>query len=326
MKVVLLDSQVISGYDYSIEKKIIEEAGHQFVMEKCQNEDDVVAKCSDADAILNIAVKMTKKSIEKLSRCQVMVRYGIGVDEFDVDAATEMGIKICNVSTYCISEVALHTTSLVLALSRQLKHFDKCVESGLWNKNLGMKMHRPNSQIVGLIGFGNIARMVAKNLSALGYSIVAYDPFVSDDLFNSNNVKKVSLDELYALANIISLHLPQTDKTYQMINKTSIAKMKDNVILVNASRGGLVNEEDLLESLNAGKIAACALDVMASEPMLDTDNALLKMNNVIITPHIAYNSVEASQELFSSVATTVIDIFNGKIPENVLNKKGLGLS
>lgn len=325
MKVVLLDSQVISGYNYAVERKIIEDAGFDFIMGTCKNEDEVIEKYRDADAILNIATKMTEKSISQLKNCKVMIRYGIGVNEFDMDAANKMGIRICNVTTYCISEVAIHATALALALTRQLKHFDKAVGRGVWNQDLGTKMRRPSAQTVGLVGFGNISKQIARNFQGLGYTVMAYDPYVPADVFTDSGVKQVDLDELYEGADIISFHLPETKETAGMINAETIGKMKDSVILINAARGGLINTADLIEALKNGKIGGAGLDTLEGEPMKDTSNPLLEMNNVILTPHIAYSSAEANQELFASVAQTAVDVLNGKNPANILNKKALNL-
>lgn len=325
MKVVLLDSQVISGYNYAIERKIVENAGFEFVMGTCKDEDEVVEKYRDADAILNIATKMTEKSISQLTNCQVMIRYGIGVNEFDMDAANKMGIRICNVTTYCISEVAIHATALALALSRQLKHFDQAVARGVWNQELGRKMRRPSAQTVGLVGFGNISRQIAKNFQGLGYSVVAYDPYVPLEVFKEKQVEQVDLETLYATADIISLHLPETKETAGMINAAAFNKMKDGVILINAARGGLIDTNDLVAALKAGKVGGAGLDTLSVEPMKDVDHPLLGMENVILTPHIAYNSAEANQELFASVAQTAVDVLNGENPANILNKKALNL-
>ncbi|MGL9747525.1 C-terminal binding protein [Enterococcus sp. DIV0170] len=325
MKVVLLDSQVISGYDYAIERKIVEDAGFEFVMGTCQSEDEVIEKYSDADAILNIATKMTEKSIGQLTNCKVMIRYGIGVNEFDMDAANKMGIRICNVTTYCISEVAIHSTALALALTRQLKHFDDAVGRGVWNQELGKKMRRPSAQTVGLVGFGNISRQISRNFQGLGYTVIAYDPYVSAEVFKENGVQQVELDALYAQSDILSLHLPETKDTAGMINAEAFKKMKDGIILINAARGGLIVTNDLIDALKSGKVGGAGLDTLAEEPMKDVSNPLVGMKNVILTPHIAYNSAEANQELFASVAQTAVDVLEGKNPPNILNKKALNL-
>ena len=221
--------------------------------------------------------------------------------------------------------MAIHATALALALTRQLKHFDKAVGRGVWNQDLGTKMRRPSAQTVGLVGFGNISKQIARNFQGLGYNVMAYDPYVPADVFTDGGVKQADLDELYEGADIISLHLPETKETAGMINAETIGKMKDSVILINAARGGLINTEDLIEALKNGKIGGAGLDTLEGEPMKDTSNPLLGMNNVILTPHIAYSSAEANQELFASVAQTAVDVLNGKNPANILNKKALNL-
>jgi len=323
MKVVLLDSQIIAGYPYTVEQKIIEAAGFEFVKLSCASEDEIIAQAKDADAILNIAQKMTEKSINALEKCQIMVRYGIGVDEFDIPAATKKGIKIANVTTYCLEEVALHAVSLILATTRQLKHFDKTVEAGKWNGDLGGSMRRPSTQTIGILGFGNIARRAARMLKGIGYQVAAYDPYVPEEVFKELDVQKMDLDEIIAKADIFTLHLPSTDETKGMFNKETFAKMKDNVVIVNASRGDLVNEADLVEALDSGKVFAFGSDVLEVEPMKDTNHPLLGRNNVILTPHIAYRTQEAAMELFAQVAETAVKTLQGEDLPNVLNKKDL---
>ena len=323
MKVVLLDSQIIAGYGYQIEQGIIEAAGHTFVKETCKSEDEVIEKCADADVILNITLRLGEKSISQLKNCKGMIRYGIGVDEFDIDAASKHGIKVCNVSKYCIEEVAMHAVSLLLACARQITHFDKCVRKGVWNGDLGYKMRRASTQTVGLVAFGQNAKEASKYLQAFGYSVVAYDPFVPEDVFKQHNVKKVDLDELYAVSDFISLHNPLTKETEHMICKESIAKMKDGVIIVNTARGPLIRDEDLIEALKSGKVAAAGLDVMYVEPMKDPENPYCKLDNVILTPHIAYRTAEAAVDLFRQVAETAVQLLAGETPYNVLNAKSL---
>jgi len=186
-------------------------------------------------------------------------------------------------------------------------------------------MRRPSAQTVGLVGFGNIARTVASNLKGIGFQLIGYDPYVPEEVFAECGVTKVTLEELYEKADALSLHLPQTDETFHMFNKDSFAKLKDGVVIVNASRGGLIKEMDLIEALDTGKVGAVGLDVMETEPMKDTDNPLVHMEQVILSPHIAYRSQEANQELFCQVAETAVSILRGETPPNVLNKKALGL-
>lgn len=323
MKVVLLDSHIIAGYGYQVEQGVIEGAGHEFVKLSCKSEDEVVSQAADADVILNIALRLGEKTISALKNCKGMIRYGIGVDEFDIPAASKRGIKICNVSRYCIEEVALHAVTLLLACARQITHFDRCVRDGIWGGDLGRKMHRPSTQTVGLVAFGQNAKEAAKYLKSFGYSIVAFDPYVGEEVFEEHGVKKVELDELYAVSDFISLHNPLTPESQHMINKSSIAKMKDGVVIINTARGPLICDEDLVEALKSGKVAAAGLDVMYTEPMKDPENPYCKLGNVILTPHIAYRTQEAAADLFRQVAETAVQLLNGETPYNVLNAKDL---
>jgi len=326
MKVVLLDSQVIAGYPFAIEQKIVEDAGFEFVKLSCTNEDEIIAQASDADAILNIAQKMTEKSINALKNCKIMVRYGIGVDEFDIPAATAKGIKIANVTTYCLEEVALHAVSLLLGVTRQLKHLDNAVKEGKWNTAPGGDMRRPSTQTVGILGFGNIAKRTARMLKGIGYNVAAYDPFVPADVFKAEGVTQMDLDTIIKEADIFTLHLPSTDETRGMFNKDTFAKMKDNAVIINCARGDLINEQDLCDALDSGKIFGAGLDVMTVEPMKDTNHPLLNRQNVIVTPHLAWKTKEAGLELFKLVAETAVKTLQGEDLPNVLNKKDLALA
>lgn len=319
MKIIVCDSHIISGHDFSVEREIIEKAGHELVLETCRNEDDIIEHCPDADVLLDIVLRIGERSIRSLRHCIGIVRYGIGVDEIDMDAATGYGIKVCNVSRYCMEEVALHVTALALACCRQLPRFDACVRGGMWNRDLGRAMARPSSQTVGILGFGNIGRAIAKNFLGLGFNVVACDPYLPDEVFSSMNVRRVDYDELYAVSDIIVPQLHLTAETENIINKDSIARMKDGVIIVNCSRGPLINEADFCEAVRSGKIAAAGIDVMREEPMFDPDHPYCSLPNVILTPHQAYNSVQSSYELFRQVAETAVALANGETPYNVLN-------
>ncbi len=325
MKAYIVDAQIFANYDCSIEKKVFDEAGIEFVIERCKNEEEIAERCADAEAILDIYTPMGPKSMDKLKNCKVLVRYGIGYDTFDVEAATQRGIKVCNIPHYCIPEVATHASALILATSRQLLNYTMTIRRGEWNAVKGLQMRRPSSQIVGLAGFGNIAREVAKRMQALEYQVVAYDPFLDNEMFKKAGVKRVELEELFKTADIISLHTPLTKETEHLVNKDTIAQMKDGVIIVNTARGPIVCQEDLLEALQSGKVAAAGLDVFETEPFKDKDHPFCRMDNVILSPHASFNSLEASAALSQQVAETAVAVLKGEVPYNVVNKKELGL-
>lgn len=328
MKIYAIDTHVFAkaGYDFSLYRKVIEAAGYEFIMETCQNEEEVVQKCADADAILNTYVKMTEKSMSQLKNCKVMVRTGVGYDSFDVDAATALGIKICNVPTYCTPEVATHTTSLLLAASRNLLLYTMNVRAGEFDQTDGKNfpvMRRPSACTVGLVGFGRISRLVAKQLKGIDYNVIAFDPYLDEGLFTEMGVKKVDLDELFATSDIICTLTPYTKETHHIIDAAAIAKMKDGVILVNTARGPLIDENALIDGLKSGKVAAAGLDVFETEPFDDPNHPLCRMDNVILTPHAAYRTAESSRELLRQAAQTAVDILQGKDVLNIVNKAAL---
>jgi len=327
MKVYLVENVLENRRDSSIERDIIEGAGHELVVSYCPHEDDVIKNCSDADAILNIYTQMGEKSMEALKNCKVMVRYGIGFDTFDVEAATKRGIRICNIPHYCIPEVATHTTALILAATRNLLYYTMKIRAGQYRNSDGeyFKMRRPSTQTVGIIGFGNIARTIAGQVKGVGYNVIAYDPYLDDEVFESAEVERVELDDIFSRADVISTNAPYTKETHHIINKDSIAKMKDGVVIVNTARGPLIEEAALVEGLESGKIGAAGIDVFEVEPFVPEDHPLFHMNNVILSPHAAYNSAEASVELQRQVAMVAVAVLGGETPNNIVNKRELGL-
>ena len=324
MKVVALDAKFKMRPDYiENQRKIFEGAGIEYVVCDCKTGEDIVAAAKDADGIVNVMIKMDADTVRQLEKCKVVVRCGIGYDVIDVDACTKKGIAACNVSDYCFPEVATHAMAMLLSLYRKLDHYTACVKKGVWNKEKGFTPHRLDQVTLGIVSFGNISKQLSQYAKAFGMKMISYDPYVPDSVFAQYGVEKVDFDELLARSDMISLHAPLTPETKGMINKESIAKMKDGVIIVNNARGPLVVEEDLAEALKSGKVVGAGLDVFAQEP-INPDNPLLGLDNVILTPHAAYDSVEASWDLFEKVALTILKVLGGEYPNNVLNRKALG--
>ena len=319
-KVVLVDSTKNDGFEefYTVQREILEKNGIDFVLEDCKNEDDVIAKCKDADALLVVSLQITPKAIEALDNCKVMVRYGIGYDAIDVEAATKKGIMVCNIPDYCIEEVATHTIALMLAAIRKICFYNNQLIDGKWLVNSGYSIRRLSTMTLGLVGFGHIARQTAKYAQAFGMTIYAYDPFVTEEQMAALNVKKMDLDELCRNSDVVSVHVPLNEQTRHIINKDNIAIMKDGVILINTSRGPQVCEEDLIAAVKSGKVKAAGLDVCESEPISIPHHPLFETGNIIVTPHAAYYSEEASVDLWSKAAQTVANVLNGEIPHNIV--------
>ncbi|NLW78776.1 MAG: C-terminal binding protein [Ruminococcaceae bacterium] len=327
MKAYMVDAHMMKSYDFSVEKGIMEPAGVEYLMSDCQSEDDIIAKCADADALTVVYCHVGEKTMKALKNLKVIVRYGIGYDNFDVDAATAAGVKVCNIPHYSVPEVATHTTAMILASTRHLPFYDRSVHAAQWrsDKFAQLETRRPDSQWVGLVGFGEIGRAVAGQLLAIGYHVMAYDPYLEDAAFEKRGVKRVQLDELLAKSDIISAHTPLNAETRHLLNAAAFAAMKDGVVVVNTARGGVVEEPALVAAVKSGKVAAAALDVMENEPMTNPDNPILALENVILTPHVAYRSRESTHALQLGVAEAVVQVLGGKVPGNVVNKAALGL-
>lgn len=323
-KFVILDSHELAGSDFNIEKNILEAQGIECIVAECKTAEEVVEIAKDADGVGLVYVDMNKDLMSKLENCKVIVRYGIGFDTIDVEAATERGIIVCNLPDYCQPDVATHTMALLLNISRKVSYLDRSCRKGNWAANDGYPINRISAMTLGLVGFGSIARLFVKYMSGFGMNIIAYDPFLPDSFFEELKVKRVTLDELYAEADAISIHTPLTPETKHLINKDTIAKMKDGVLIVNTARGPIINIYDLMEALESGKVKAAGLDVVEIEPIFDPESPVYKYDNLIINPHSAYNSVEASIEQHQKVAYSAIDVLVKNImPYNAVNKRQL---
>jgi len=306
------------------------ENGIDFTESMETNDDGIVELAKGAAVVMTCARPFPAALIERLDQTvKCIIKIAIGYDSVDVDAATQRGIMVCNVPDYGLQEVAVHTIALMLAAVRKVCLYSDRIRDGAW-KHVGYLTGYPSRRlstlILGLMGFGGIARLVGKYASGFDMKVIAYDPFVSDDVFAAHGVEKVEQDELFARADVISLHMPLFDSTAHIINKERIAKMKDGVILINTARGGLIRETDLLEALKTGKVRAAGLDVFESEPVSDPDYPLFHMDNVVVTPHIAYQTEESYQDLQRKAVEIAIAAAKGGVPYSTVNKKALGLA
>jgi D-3-phosphoglycerate dehydrogenase len=322
-KVVMANGAATAMQKFEIERRILDEAGLDFEVVFCENGQEIVEKCADADVIMTAQNKFPAEVIEKLDKCKAIIRTGVGVDVVDVDAATRKGIMVCNQPDYCIAEVSSHAFALMMDLVRQVSFGDASMRRGEWRAKNTYKIRRLSSMTLGVVSYGNMGKNLARYARAFDMEVVAYDPFVPAGVMSAAGIRKVELDELYAVSDVISLHSPLIPATERMINRDSIAKMKDGVIIINVSRGGLIDEADLVDAVKSGKVAAAGLDVFVGEPIKDPNHPLLNCPNIICTPHIAFDSAEASENLHESVATTAITLSKGQMPYNTVNKAAL---
>jgi D-3-phosphoglycerate dehydrogenase / 2-oxoglutarate reductase len=253
----------------------------------------------------------------KMPKCQIIARYGIGVDTINLTAATEAGIIVTNNPTYCVEEVAEHAMALILASARKIPFYDRQVREGEWSVPSGKPIFRLSGKTLGLVGFGNIARQVATRAAAFGMRVVFSDPFVAAGRHGVPG-EKIEFDALLRDADIISVHPPLTPQTRGIIGDSAFAMMKPSAMLINVARGPIVDTAALLRALDAKRIAGCALDTTDPEPLPDP-HPLRKRDNVIITPHAAWYSDEAMAGLQAGAPAEVRRVLSGEWPVNIVN-------
>jgi len=274
---------------------------------------DILAVARDADALLVCYAKLPGDLIRELTRCKIIGRTGLGVDNIDLAAARERNIIVTYVPDYCMDEVSDHAMALLLALARKVAYANTLVQSGRWEMAAVAPIHRLKGRTLGLVGFGNIPRALAPKAKAFGLRVLAHDPFVGRDVFASLGVEGVGLDELLASSDFVSVHAPLTPQTRGLIDASAFAKMKPGALIINTARGPLIDEKALIAALDSGRIGGAALDVLETEPPVK-DFALIGRPNVVLTPHTAFYSVEALEELQTKCATDVLRVLSGRPP------------
>jgi D-3-phosphoglycerate dehydrogenase len=270
-----------------------------------------------ADALLVTYAKITADMIEQMTRCRIISRFGIGVDNVDLDAATAAGIVVTKVPDYCIDEVSDHAMALLLALVRKIPASNTQVHAGRWEMKAVVPIHRLKGRILGLVGFGRIPRLLAPKARAFGLRVIVHDPLVQADVIAREHVDLVDFDELLAQSDYVSIHTPLLPETRHLFNGDVFGRMKPGAYLINTARGPIVDEQALARALDAGQLAGAALDVMPQEP--PAGSPLLGRDNVIITPHTSFYSEESLLELQRKAAQEVADVLTGKPAKNPVN-------
>ncbi len=286
MKVVVSDCNFES---FAEEQTMCERNGFNFSLFQCKTADEVIEKCSDAEALFVQYAPITKEVLSTLTNCKIIVRYGIGVDSIDLEAAKEQGIAICNVPDYGIDEVADHAGALALTLARQIPFFDNSIRKGEWPAGTPTPLLSLSDMTFTVLGAGRIGRATLERMRPFGFKLAAYDPFVSKEDLESIGVLKLELEQVFTESDILSLHLPLIEETHHLIDEERLKSMKPHAIVINTSRGGLVDTHALAQALAKGEIAFAGIDVYEQEP-LEYDHPLRNCNNATLTPHMAYYS------------------------------------
>ena len=280
---------------------------------------DILRETEFADAVMVHFDQIDKDVISNLKNCRIIARSAVGYDNIDLDAASAAKIPVTNVPDYCVEEVSNHTLMMILNSAKKFNQLEANVKKGLWGDfAIAKPIHAVRGQTLGLLGCGRIARCLAVKAQVFGIKVIAYDPYIKPEAVKDFGVTLVSREELLAQSDFISMHLLLNEDTRKSINAAFFKKMKNSAIFVNTARGGLVDEDALIEALRTGEIAGAALDVLTEEG-IDKDAPLQKFDNVIITPHAAWYSEQAFYTLLTSAAQEVVRALHGEPVKNQVN-------
>jgi len=294
--------------------------GAELILAQVREEEDLIRACKEADGLINQYALLTRKVLQGLLKCKVVSRYGVGVDSVDLKAATDSGIIVANVPDYCIDEVSNQTIAMILTLIRKTAFFDRKVKSNQWDFHLGTPIYRIHGKTLGLIGSGRIGLEVAKKISTFGVKVIAFDPYLQKA---GEGIELTDFDTVLKKSDFISVHCPLNESTRHLMGEQAFQKMEKKPILINTSRGPIVDEKALIQALAEGRISGAGLDVLEKEPP-DPQSPLLKMENVILSPHVGFYSVESISELKRRTAENVSSVLLGKWPRSVVNQQVKG--
>ncbi|HWY53700.1 MAG TPA: C-terminal binding protein [Terriglobales bacterium] len=300
-------------------RAVLSKIGAELSLAEKPTPDAIVKVARGADAVLVTYAKITADMIWQMAQCRIIARFGIGVDNVDIAAATDAGIVVTRVPDYCIDEVSDHTLALLLALVRKIPFANSSVQAGRWEMSATVPIHRLRGRILGLVGFGRIPQLLAPKAKAFGLEVVTYDPFVPADITASAGVESVDFATLLKVSDYVSIHTPLMPDTQDLFNADVFRQMKPTAYLINTARGPIVDEAALACALDAGQLTGAALDVLSQEP--PTGSPLLGRDNVILTPHMSFYSVESLVELQTKAAEEVVRVLTGQMPRNPVNPK-----
>ena len=278
----------------------------------CKSEDDVIAQCADAEALIIMYAPITRRVLSQLKHCKIVARYGVGVDTVDLRAAAEFGIIVSNVPDYGTQEVSDHALGMMLCLTRRLPYANSLVKSGKWDFRLMHPVHRHQVQTIGILGLGRIGGAMAHKTHALGMKVIAHDPFVPPERV-PGYVTLVSLEELLQQSDVLSVHCPLSEATRNLLDESRLRLMKPTAYLVNTARGSIIDEGALDRMLGEKRLAGAAMDVFSIEPGSPA-HPLFKYDNFLCSPHMAWHSEESAMELKRKAAEEVRRVLLGEAP------------
>lgn len=312
--------------DIEIEEEVLDEINAEVARYQCKTAKEVINVGKNADGLINQYAPITNEVFNQLDNLKVVARYGIGVDNIDIKAATRNGVAVVNVPSYCEDEVSDHALALMLNCIRRVNIYDRAIKDGNWDWQIGAPITRINNLTLGIIGLGKIGRRLAPKAKLLGFKVAGYDPYVSEKVFEKLDIERtMSLGEILERSDAVSLHVPLTEETSHLIGKEEFRRMKNHATLINTSRGAVVDNEALYEALKGGSISMAGLDVIENEPPLTpiSKNKLTDLDSLVMTPHAAWYSEEALVELRTKTAQGAADLLVGQDNKGFLNREEL---
>jgi D-3-phosphoglycerate dehydrogenase len=316
MTIYYLDPQ---DPDLSVENDTLVGTTIELVPCRVRNEDDVIRLAEDADALLTAHVPITAKVVARLNKCKVIVRLGVGYDIVDLTSCRKRGIVVCNVPDYGTEEVANHAVALCLAIHRRILSYDRRTRSGKWGHTLPWPINRLSTLRAGVLGLGRIGTHFANAIKPFVREVIGFDPFLSKEQFAAKRIPSASLRQAFETCDIISLHLPLSKASRHLISDETISQMKRKPILINVSRGGLVDSAALASALRSGQISGAGIDVFEDEPNIPSE--FLALENIVLSPHVAWYSEEANLQLRRSAIEEIVRVLSGQSAKNPLESE-----
>jgi D-3-phosphoglycerate dehydrogenase len=318
--VVAVTDSVFPSLDPS--REVLKELGAELRIADEPTPESILEVAQDADGLLVTYAQVNADLIEKLERCKVISRFGIGYDNVDIDAASARGIVVTYVPDYCVDEVADHAMALLLALARKVTFSNDLVQNGRWEMQAVAPLFRLRGRTLGLIGFGKIPRAVVPKAQAFGIKVIASDPYISEETFSALGVEQVDFEQLVERSDYVSIHAPLTPETEHLMGAEAFRKMKPEALIVNTARGAIVDTEALVEALNDRQISGAALDVLPEEPP-SADSKLLGRPDIILTPHTGFYSEDSLLDLQTKAANDLASVLRGEPPKYPVNPQVL---
>jgi len=320
-KLVAVTDSVFPNLDPA--RAVLGQIGADLLLAAGTKPEAILQVAKDADALLTTYANVTAEMILQLSRCRIISRFGIGVDNVDITSATKKGIVVTRVPDYCLDEVSDHAMALLLALARKIPFSNARTHRGTWEMKAVVPIHRLRGKVLGLVAFGQIPQLVAPKAQAFGMRVVVYDPYISSEIVSLANVERVEFEELLRISDYVSIHTPLLANTRHLFNADAFRRMKPSAYLINTARGPIVDEGALALALDGKQIAGAALDVMENEP--PSGSPLLGLENVILTPHTSFYSEESLVDLQIKASEEIVRVLSGEPPRNPVNPEVMRL-